>query len=307
QPPTITLECSNKSATIYYYLNDKKSSVFVYDGEPIDLYKKYLPDSDMFPGKYTFTITYHAELDGEKEEPKTYEIKMNAVNPEIVLQSPTKLSFTTTDPTVKIDGRVTLIKLIEKGKDALWYDAKISINSENIPVNPDDGSFQKEYNLKPGHNSIKVIAEDLSGRTKEISINVFYETYVTSYSLLLNYDSQEIYINDELIPDSENTLLTIMIGRTMIPLDFFTGYFPIKEQSNDETRSVILTYKNTSIKLTQGSSDVIINGSETHTCDFAPFYRSGKLCLPLRFIFETFGGEVSWNSTTRDINIEIDM
>ena len=307
QPPTVTFKCSNESATIYYYFNDDKWPPNVYNGEPIDVDQAYTSDSGLAVGKYTVNITFYAEIDEEKEEPKTYEMKVNTVNPIIVLQQPTKLSFTTMDPTLTIEGRVTLIKVIDKGVDALWYDATISINSENIPVNPDDGSFKKEYNLTPGHNGIKVIAEDLSGRTMEITINVFLETTLTHYSLILRFDSQEIYINDELIPNSENTIIAIMVGRAMIPIDFFAGYFPIQEQSDNKTRKVVLTYKDTTIEFMADCSDVTVNESEAYTCDFAPFIGNGKLFLPLRFIFETFGGTVSWNSTTRDINVEIDL
>ncbi|MCK5848432.1 MAG: copper amine oxidase N-terminal domain-containing protein [Caldisericia bacterium] len=306
QTPTVTFVCSNKSAVIYYYFNDKKEEPHhIYIGEPIDIEKDHR-DGDLGLGKYTVSITYYAKIGDKKEEPKTCEIKVNTMNPEIVLEKPAELSFTTIDPTVTIDGRVTLILVMEKGNWVFKYDATVSINSENIPVNPDNGSFKNEYNLKPGHNSIKVIAEDLSGRTMEISISVFYETYISTYVLLFKYDSQEIYINDDQLPNSEDTSFVITDGRTMIPMDFFTEYFPSEVYSSNENGKFILTYKDTSIEFCESNTEAIVNGDEAHTIS-PPFYRGNELYIPLRFMFETFGGEVSWRSTFRDIYVEISM
>ncbi|RIE17132.1 sugar ABC transporter substrate-binding protein [Candidatus Cryosericum septentrionale] len=92
-------------------------------------------------------------------------------------------------------------------------------------------------------------------------------------------------------------------GRTLVPFRFIgealgakIGWDPVKK-----TVSYVLGDKN--IVLTIGSITAMVNGVET-TLDVAPkILPTGRTVVPVRFISETIGAKVDWNSSTRIVTI----
>lgn len=61
------------------------------------------------------------------------------------------------------------------------------------------------------------------------------------------------------------------------------------------------TFK-TEIVLQIGSKDVYVNG-QLKTIDVAPYIKNSRTLVPIRFISESFGADVSWDSSKREVKI----
>jgi len=86
-------------------------------------------------------------------------------------------------------------------------------------------------------------------------------------------------------------------GRTYLPIRFVAEAFGIYTTWDSATRTAKLERGTTTVRVTIGSKimTVIKNGSEsTVAMDVAPLIRDGRTCLPIRFIAEAFGFDVTW-------------
>lgn len=91
-------------------------------------------------------------------------------------------------------------------------------------------------------------------------------------------------------------------GRTLLPIRAVVESMGGKVEWVDETRATILTYNDTVIQLTLGSTLMLVDGKNIQL-DVAPVIIHGRTMLPIRPIIEAFGGEVLWEQSTRTINI----
>jgi hypothetical protein len=311
EPPTVTFSCSHPSAKVYYYFNGFKGGALLYDGEPIDILGWYSKER-LSPGKFIVRISYYSVLGETKEEVQSFDLKVNTVQPEIVLDKPSETDFKTTAATLEILGRVVSIFMIDKGEERLPCEASISINNEEIPVNDETCYFRNDVPLQLGENTINITAKDASGRTKEILLHVYrYQDpaegdQIEHYSVLINLNEAEIWMNDNELPRYYYQLL---FGRLMMPQKFFKENFPfqIDEEYSPTNMTLTLSHQDTEILFFIRDTRVMVNGIEK-VMDCAPdFNHVGSWILPFRFIFETLGGEVGWNAETREITVEIDL
>ena len=91
--------------------------------------------------------------------------------------------------------------------------------------------------------------------------------------------------------------------RTLVPIRFISEALGAEVDWNAETRRITIKDGGKEIVLTLGSRDVLVNG-EKQTIDSAPAtLPPGRTFVPLRFVSETLGAEVHYESATRDITI----
>ena len=113
--------------------------------------------------------------------------------------------------------------------------------------------------------------------------------------------STKAYINSKQVVLDQPPL--IENGTTLVPFRFIgealgaqIGWDPVKK-----TVSYVLGDKN--IVLTIGSLSAIVNGVK-NILDVAPkILPSGRTVVPVRFISETIGAKVNWNSSTRMVTV----
>ncbi|MGB4608622.1 MAG: stalk domain-containing protein [Sedimentibacter sp.] len=117
-----------------------------------------------------------------------------------------------------------------------------------------------------------------------------------------------LQINNEWV-DAQN--LYIENDRTMVPLDGFIEELGLKAQSDLATNKVKIHDDDLIINLTIGNNIVavvkIIRGEiieETYNLDAAPKIINNQVFVPIRFIAETLGMQVSWDDALRAVKIE---
>jgi hypothetical protein len=172
EPPAITFFCSHPSAKVYYYFNDNDWGLTVYDGEPIDYLDEYTKYNGT-PGKYIIRISYYSVVGDIKEEVQSFDLKVNRVQPEIILDQPSETDFETNEDSILIEARGVLIAIMDKGERVLVCDVTLFINDEKIPIDTNTCSIKKEVPLQLGENQISITVKDASGRTKEILLQVY--------------------------------------------------------------------------------------------------------------------------------------
>ncbi|NPV90682.1 MAG: copper amine oxidase N-terminal domain-containing protein [Firmicutes bacterium] len=93
-------------------------------------------------------------------------------------------------------------------------------------------------------------------------------------------------------------------GRVMVPLRFIGEALGVAVEWQGSTQKVVMTSGDKTLELTVGSKEVLVNG-EKHTIDTAPqIVAPGRTTVPLRFISESLGAEVSYDEANRRVTIE---
>ena len=92
----------------------------------------------------------------------------------------------------------------------------------------------------------------------------------------------------------------VVNGVTLVPVRVITEAFGAEVDWNGEEKSVLLKYDSVNIKLFIGSKTAIVNGIETTLLE-APVLKDGTTMVPLRFITENFGADVTYIEETKEI------
>jgi hypothetical protein len=94
----------------------------------------------------------------------------------------------------------------------------------------------------------------------------------------------------------------IINGRVMVPLRAIFEALGATVQWNPVDQSIVATKGNTAIRLQIGSTAAFNNGVQV-TLDAAPQIEGGRTLVPVRFVGEALGAEVTWDGTNRQVNI----
>ncbi|MCD8237887.1 MAG: hypothetical protein LUC92_00915 [Clostridiales bacterium] len=94
----------------------------------------------------------------------------------------------------------------------------------------------------------------------------------------------------------------IIDGRTLVPVRAAVEAIGGEADWNSETREITITKGTDVINMTIDSKTAYLNGEET-ILDTAPVIINSRTCMPIRFIAEGLGFEVSWNAEERQIVI----
>jgi hypothetical protein len=114
--------------------------------------------------------------------------------------------------------------------------------------------------------------------------------------------SIKVYINGEqkFFPQAP----VIENGRTLVPLrGIFEGLGAVVKWDNG-TRSITATKEKTNIYLKIGSKDAKVNGKIVKI-DVPAKIINGSTMVPIRFVSESLGAEVSWDAKSNVINIHL--
>lgn len=166
--PEITLTSSDPEAEILYWWNDQNATKNLYIGPirygEISSDPNPKPDpSPLLPGYFKARLYYQSRNANGLEHPKTEEIWVDTVNPEIVIETPLESKLLLNQRQYTISGHQTFVKIIEYGQERLIFDAIITMNNDNIETDKETGFFSKEVELQEGENHFKIHAEDEAG------------------------------------------------------------------------------------------------------------------------------------------------
>lgn len=124
----------------------------------------------------------------------------------------------------------------------------------------------------------------------------------TETTITITPGSDVININGTDIT-TEPAYITVS-GVTLVPLRTIAEAFGAQVEWDDESRQITITYSGVTIFLTVGSKAAIVN-DHAEELEEAPIISGETTMVPLRFIAETFGAEVSFDETTQLITITL--
>ena len=102
--------------------------------------------------------------------------------------------------------------------------------------------------------------------------------------------------------DNEGTAPFVSNGRTLVPVRVIAESFGSKVGWDDATRTVTITSGKTLIKLVIGSNTATVNG-KTLTLDVPANIYGERTFVPIRFVTESLGYNVSYVDMTKDVII----
>lgn len=92
-------------------------------------------------------------------------------------------------------------------------------------------------------------------------------------------------------------------GTTLVPVRVITEAFGAKVDWSEADEKVTLTYEDVVIEIWIGSKKAKVNGMEQELL-LAPELAEDTTMVPLRFITENFGADVSYNDVTESVTVE---
>ncbi|MFB5675626.1 N-acetylmuramoyl-L-alanine amidase [Paenibacillus terreus] len=108
-------------------------------------------------------------------------------------------------------------------------------------------------------------------------------------------DGQQINVSGSAKPE-------IINGTTMVPFRVISENLGYSVNWNQQAKTVQVSNAGTEIQLAIGSKSATVNGSRV-ALNASPVIRSGSALVPLRFIGEQMGVDVSWDSSTKTVTL----
>ena len=102
--------------------------------------------------------------------------------------------------------------------------------------------------------------------------------------------------------DENGTVPVIIDDRTLLPVRAFVEGIGGTVEWDESAKTATLAYNGNVIKLTIDSTTAYLN-DEAQTLDVTPVIINDRTMLPIRFIAESFGYTVMWNSDTQTVTI----
>ncbi len=122
-------------------------------------------------------------------------------------------------------------------------------------------------------------------------------------TIQLKIDSPVMLVNSEEKNIDENgTAPVIVNSRTLLPVRAIVEEIGGSAEWDSKTKTVDLQSGDDNIKLEIGSLTAYLN-NEPYTLDVPPAIIGGRTMLPIRFIAESFGLEVDWDSEEQTITL----
>ncbi|MEZ4812058.1 MAG: copper amine oxidase N-terminal domain-containing protein [Caldisericia bacterium] len=130
---------------------------------------------------------------------------------------------------------------------------------------------------------------------KEEMINGFDGIYIKLW-----LGKSEMQVKREMVPIDVPP--QIVYDRTMVPIRAIADGFDAETTWINETKTIIIEFGSTRILLPLGSKISTVNGQDV-TLDVAAQVINGRALVPIRFIIEAFGAEITWFAAERSIEI----
>lgn len=109
--------------------------------------------------------------------------------------------------------------------------------------------------------------------------------------------------------DGKSTALdqapVIVNGRTLVPIRFISEAFGASVDWNNSTREATIKLLNNTIVLKVDSATATVNGYNVYLDAPATIIKqTGRTVVPIRFISDSLGADVAWNSTNKSVTIK---
>jgi hypothetical protein len=177
-----------------------------------------------------------------------------------------------------------------------------SVNVNGIPMTQTGSVWEAMVPLSKGENAITVIAVDRAGNEGRLAWTVTRNDVLT-IQLVLGQTTARV--GDETV---ELEVPPVIIGGfTFVPLRFVGEALGAKVEWNGDLQVIFLSRGTSQVQLSIGSRIAIVDGQIVELKDVPPpIIVKGRTLVPVRFISEAFGAQVSWNAATQTVTIAAD-
>jgi len=97
----------------------------------------------------------------------------------------------------------------------------------------------------------------------------------------------------------------VVHGRTLVPVRHISAGLGAEVIWNQQSKTVTVLQGDTEVVLKIDSNKVMLDGKEI-TIDVPAQIEQGVTYVPIRFISQTLGGTITWNSSNRTANVSLD-
>ncbi|HHV45820.1 MAG TPA: copper amine oxidase N-terminal domain-containing protein [Tissierellia bacterium] len=116
-----------------------------------------------------------------------------------------------------------------------------------------------------------------------------------SVSVMAEGSSFKVFINGKPLHYVD---VIVQNGRTLVPVESICEELGIDVEYIHESKVVQINKNNKNIEIYIDSTKAQVNGKEVEL-DVKPFFKEGKIFVPIRFISESLGEEVTWDGENR--------
>ncbi|MGI6452339.1 MAG: stalk domain-containing protein [Syntrophomonadaceae bacterium] len=173
-----------------------------------------------------------------------------------------------------------------------WWSARADVlGTVNHPIGPiTKDTTIKAITIGPGKLDSDVVTFDYQVEQKEETTGKQSMVVKLSIGLLeASIDGRPYTLDAAPYINAESE-------RTLVPVRFVSEALGACVAWDQETRKVTITYGEKEIILTVGSDSVLVNGSREYIDCVPELLPPGRIFVPLRFVGETLGAEVIYDS-----------
>lgn len=210
------------------------------------------------------------------------------------------IELKTTGPNLIIDDAPFVTKLVEAKNVTLTgkVDLGSTLEVNNILAEVYGNNFKVVVPLSIGRNQITFKASDELGNIT-FEITEIYNYTRRKVELIIGSNTARIDGNTVQIEEPP----FIMNGRSYVPLRLISEAFGANVIWNDETKGITIIKDDKKIDMVIGSTNALVN-DKLFELDAPPLIRGGLTFVPVRFVSEVLGGEITWNERIKLILIE---
>ncbi|MEA3314055.1 MAG: stalk domain-containing protein [Caldisericota bacterium] len=237
--------------------------------------------SDKISGETTFTIIAE-DIAGNKTTVKL-RLSLDTTSPKLQVTEPYAFQ--------EIHTQTVIVK------GTTEQDATVKINDQPVQLTAEYTFSYALMLTNEGLTSINITATDLAGNVTKVSIPV---NFIPKTNIMLQIGNSVAVINGKTIKLDSPPI--IIKDRTLVPLRFISEAFGAKVEWNSVFRLVFINMGEKKIIVQIGIPYASINGIKV-LLDSPPLIVKDRTMVPLRFIAEALGAEVTWDKTTKSITI----
>lgn len=182
-------------------------------------------------------------------------------------------------------------------------DDALALSKENLSI----AYFSKdlnEWDLVPTHIYWNGEKGEVEGEIRISSGKVALLWGSSISNPVSNSSDQPIRLMFNNYPVSNVVAPYIKDGTTMVPLRIISDNIGIKADWNSKDGTIDLLKKNDKIHLQINNTQATVNSKNLELSE-APEVVENRTFVPLRFIAEALGAQVSWNDITKTVNISV--
>jgi hypothetical protein len=175
--------------------------------------------------------------------------------------------------------------------------ASLRVQGSLVSILP-DSTFSATVHLTMGANSVSIEAVDGAGNITKRQVSI--TRVLPTTTLKVTIDSSQMLVNDEAVLLDAAPM--IIRGRTMLPIRALIEALGGTVEWNPSLRTIRLTLGSRVVVLTVNKNTADVDGL-TVKLDVPPSITNGRTLVPLRFVAENLGCQVTWDPVARTATV----